>query len=91
MKKTKQPKWHKRSNEGVCLNRDSLDLYIDGELVATQPINPNGLDILKGMVNEKMESGILFQIKIRDSVQWESVPTKADFEPNQFNYEVSVL
>ena len=91
MKKIKQPRRERPYDETVCLQRDSLDLYIDGELVATQPISPNGMDTLKGMVNEKMHSGALFQIKIRNRVQWESMPTKLDFEPRQFNYEVNVL
>ena len=87
-----KPRRERRFDETVCLQRDSLDLYIDGEIVATQPIRPEGMDILNGMVDERMHSGCLFQIKIRDRVQWESVPTKLDVDPETlFSYETSIL
>ena len=78
MIKIKPPKWHNRRNEGICLQRDSLDLYIDGTLVASAPINHDGMEGLKEQVTNTSRSGVLYQIKIRDSVQWESVPTKLE-------------
>ena len=80
MIKIQPPKWHDRRDEDICLQRDSLDLYIDDELVASAPISFDGMEKLKSMVDEVMQSGTLFQIKIRNSVQWESVPTKIEAE-----------
>ena len=77
MKKTWKEK-HPRFDETVCLQRDSLDLYIDGTLVASAPISPKGMDELKASVTDQMRSGILYQIKIRDNVQWESMPTQIE-------------
>ena len=78
MIKIKPPKWHNRRNEDICLQRDSLDLYIDGTLVASAPINHDGMEGLKEQVTNASRSGVLYQNKIRDSVQWESVPTKLE-------------
>jgi hypothetical protein len=87
-----KPRRERPFDETVCLQRDSLDLYIDGEIVATQPISPDGMDILKGMANDRLHSGCLFQIKIRNRVQWESVPTKLDVDPETlFSYETNIL
>ena len=80
MIKIQPPKWHNRRDEDICLQRDSLDLYIDDELTASAPISFDGMEKLKSMVDEVMQSGTLFQIKIRNSVQWESVPTKIEGE-----------
>lgn len=80
MIKIQPPKWHNRRDEDICLQRDSLDLYIDDELTASAPISFDGMEKLKSMVDEVMQSGTLFQIKIRNSVQWESVPTKIEAE-----------
>ena len=82
MKNDKQSKWHNRRNEGVCLQRDSLDLYIDNVLVASAPINHESMEKLKKQCFDNVRSGILYQIKIRDSVQWESIPTQIEDEPN---------
>lgn len=62
-------------DETVCLQRDSLDLYVDGVLIESAPINTKGMETLKKSVDNKMKSGTLFQIRIRNSVQWESIPT----------------
>jgi len=78
-------------DETVCLQRDSLDLYVDDVLIDSAPISYDGMQRLKGQVDEVTHKGTLFQIKIRNSVQWESRPTQIDFEPSQFNYEVSIL
>ena len=77
MKKTWKEE-HPNFDETVCLQRDSLDLYIDGTLVASAPISPKGMDELKASVTDQMRSGILYQIKIRDKVQWESMPTQIE-------------
>ena len=69
---------HPHFDETVCLQRDSLDLYIDGTLVASAPISPKGMDELKASVTDQMRSGILYQIKIRDKVQWESMQTQIE-------------
>ena len=78
-------------DETVCLQRDSLDLYVDDVLTDSAPISPSGMQRLKDKVDDIMHSGVLFQIKIRNSVQWESRPTQIDFEPSKFNYDLSVL
>jgi len=79
-------------DETVCLQRDSLDLYMDDKLVASAPISYDGMERLKSKVDEIMNSGVLFQIKIRNSVQWESVPTKLDVDlETLFSYETSIL
>ena len=78
-------------DETVCLQRDSLDLYVDDVLIDHAPISFDGMQRLRDRVDDVMHSGVLFQIKIRNSVQWESRPTQIDFEPDQFNYEASVL
>lgn len=78
-------------DETVCLQRDSLDLYVDDVLTASAPISHRGMQSLRDKVDDVIHSGMLFQIKIRNSVQWESRPTQIDFKPNQFSYEVSVL
>jgi len=84
--------WKERQlPDGICLQRDSLDLYVDDVLSDSAPISPSGMERLRGKVDDVMHSGMLFQIKIRNSVQWESRPTQIDLEPNQFSYEVSVL
>ncbi len=84
--------WKERQlPEGICLQRDSLDLYVDDVLTASAPISFDGMQGLKTKVDDIMHSGMLFQIKIRNSVQWESRPTQIDFNPNQFNYDISVL
>ena len=80
MIKIQPPKWHNRRDEDICLQRDSLDLYIDDELTASAPINFDGMEKLKSMVFDELNSGTLYQIKIRNSVQWESVPTKFEAE-----------
>ena len=85
------PKWHNRHNEPICLQRDSLDLYVDGELTDSAPINYDGMERLRAKVDDVMHSGMLFQIKIRNSVEWESRPTQIDFEPDAYSYETSVL
>ena len=77
MKKTWKEE-HPNFDETVCLQRDSLDLYIDGVLVASAPINSTGMEKLKAAVTDQMRSGILYQIKIRNSVQWESTPTQIE-------------
>ena len=78
-------------DETVCLQRDSLDLYVDDVLTASAPISYRGMQSLRDKVDDVIHSGMLFQIKIRDSVQWESRPTQIDFEPNTRCYETSVL
>ena len=78
-------------DETVCLQRDSLDLYVDDVLIDHAPISFDGMQRLRGRVDDVMHSGVLFQIKIRNSVQWESRPTQIDFEPNTHCYETSVL
>ena len=78
-------------DETVCLQRDSLDLYVDDTLTASAPISHRGMQSLRDKVDDIMHSGVLFQIKIRNSVQWESRPTQIDFEPNTYCYETSVL
>ena len=84
--------WKERQlPDGICLQRDSLDLYVDDVLTDSAPISPDGMQRLRNKVDDVMHSGVLFQIKIRNSVQWESRPTQIDFEPSLFNYEVSVL
>jgi len=70
------PRRERNWDDTVCLQRDSLDLYVDGELTASAPINADGMDKLKDMVHDELHSGTLYQIKIRNLVQWESVPTK---------------
>ena len=89
--KDNKPRRERVYDETVCLQRDSLDLYVDDVLTASAPISFDGMQGLKTKVDDIMHSGMLFQIKIRNSVQWESRPTQIDFEPNQFSYEVSVL
>ena len=69
-------------DETICLQRDSLDLYVDDVLVDSSPINYNGMERLKDVATSMMQSGMLFQIKIRNSVQWESIPTQIEDEPN---------
>ncbi len=76
MKKILPPRRERNYDDTVCLQRDSLDLYVDGELTASAPISSNGMEKLKDMVYEELNSGTLYQIKIRNRVQWESVPTK---------------
>ena len=76
MKKILPPRRERNYDDTVCLQRDSLDLYVDGELTASAPISSNGMEKLKDMVHEELNSGTLYQIKIRNRVQWESVPTK---------------
>ena len=77
--------WRERQlPDGICLQRDSLDLYVDDVLTDSAPVNYDGMQHLKGKVDDIMHSGVLFQIKIRNNVQWESRPT-------QFNYELGVL
>ena len=89
--KNKKPRRERNFDETVCLQRDSLDLYVDDVLTDSAPISPDGMQRLRNKVDDVMHSGVLFQIKIRNSVQWESRPTQIDFEPSLFNYEVSVL
>jgi len=92
--KNKKPRRELNFDETVCLQRDSLDLYIDGMLVASAPINYDGMEKLKAQVFDNVRSGILYQIKIRDAVQWESVPTQIEDEPEggwPKSYELSVL
>jgi hypothetical protein len=91
MKKILPPRRERSFDETVCLQRDSLDLYVDGELTDSAPINYDGMERLKAKVDDVMHSGVLFQIKIRNAVQWESTPTKLEFDPEQFSYEVNVL
>ena len=87
-----EPKWRSKGwPETVCLQRDSLDLYVDGTLCASQPISHAGMQSLKSIADDVMHNHTLFQIKIRNRVQWESRPTQVDLSPNQFSYEVSVL
>ncbi len=81
MKNDKQPRWQPWSNNGICLQRDRLDLYVDDVLVDSAPINYNGMERLKDVATSMMQSGMLFQIKIRHSVQWESTPTQIEDEP----------
>ena len=84
--------WKERQlPDGICLQRDSLDLYVDDVLTDSAPISPSGMQRLKGKVDDIMHSGVLFQIKIRNSVQWEWRPTQIDFEPRKFKYDLSVL
>ena len=82
MKNDKQPRWQPWSNKGICLQRDSLDLYVDDVLVDSAPINSKGMDDLKDKAQSMIMSGLLFQIKIRNSVQWESTPTQIEDEPD---------
>ena len=89
--KNKKPRRERNFDETVCLQRDSLDLYVDDVLTDSAPISPDGMQRLRDKVDDIMHSGVLFQIKIRNNVQWESRPTQIDFEPSQFNYEVSIL
>jgi len=89
--KNKKPRRERNFDETVCLQRDSLDLYVDDVLTDSAPISPDGMQRLRDKVDDIMHSGVLFQIKIRNNVQWESRPTQIDFEPSLFNYEVSVL
>ena len=89
--KNDKPRRERNFDETVCLQRDSLDLYVDDVLTDSAPISPDGMQRLRDKVDDIMHSGVLFQIKIRNSVQWESRPTQIDFEPSLFNYEVSVL
>jgi len=89
--KNDKPRRERNMDETVCLQRDSLDLYVDDVLTDSAPISYDGMQRLRGKVDDIMHSGMLFQIKIRNSVQWESRPTQIDFEPSQFSYEVSVL
>ena len=77
-----KPKWWNMRNEGICLQRDSLDLYVDDVLVDSAPINYNGMERLKDVATSMHQSGVLFQIKIRNSVQWESMPTQIEDEPD---------
>ena len=73
-----KPRRERNMDETVCLQRDSLDLYVDDVLTDSAPISPSGMQRLKGKVDDIMHSGMLFQIKIRNSVQWESpVPPDA--------------
>ena len=69
------PRRERPYDETGCLQRDSLDLYVDGVLTESAPINTKGMETLKKSVDNKMKSGTLFQIRIRNSVQWESIPT----------------
>ena len=89
--KNDKPRRERNFDETVCLQRDSLDLYVDDVLTDSAPISPSGMQRLKDKVDDIMHSGVLFQIKIRNSVQWESRPTQIDFEPSKFNYDLSVL
>jgi hypothetical protein len=89
--KDNKPRRERAYDETVCLQRDSLDLYVDDVLCASQPISWAGMRNLKSIADDVMHNHTLFQIKIRNRVQWESRPTQVDFEPNQFSYEVSVL
>jgi hypothetical protein len=77
--KNDKPRRERVYDKTVCLQRDSLDLYVDDVLCASQPISHTGMLNLKGIVNDVIHSHTLFQIKIRNSVQWESRPTQADF------------
>ena len=67
-------------DDTLCLQRDRLDLYIDGVLTESAPINAKGMETLKKSVDDKMKSGTLSQIRIRNSVQWESIPTHFENE-----------
>lgn len=87
----KKPRRERTFDETVCLQRDSLDLYVDGVLIDHAPINFDGMQRLKDRVNDVMESGILFQIKIRDNIQWESRPTQIDFDTATYSYETRVM
>ena len=89
--KDNKPRRERAYDETVCLQRDSLDLYVDDVLCASQPISWAGMRNLKSIADDVMHNHTLFQIKIRNRVQWESRPTQIDFEPSQFNYEVSIL
>ena len=89
--KNKKPRRARPYDETICLQRDSLDLYVDDVLTATAPISYNGMQCLKAKADDLLHSGVLFQIKIRNSVQWESRPTVIEDEPTGFNYESSVL
>ena len=89
--KDNKPRRERAYDETVCLQRDSLDLYVDDVLCASQPISWVGMKNLKDIADDVIHNHTLFQIKIRNRVQWESRPTQVDFNPNQFNYEVSVL
>ena len=86
-----KPRRERMFDETVCLQRDSLDLYVDDVLCASQPISHTGMQNLRGIVDDVKHNHVLFQIKIRNSVQWESRPTQIDFEPNTYCYETSVL
>jgi hypothetical protein len=80
MTKILPPRRERQFDETICLQRDSLDLYVDGKRTASEPINSDGMEKLKSMVFDELNSGTLYQIKIRNSVQWESVPTKFEAE-----------
>ena len=81
MKNDRQPRWL-NIGETVCLQRDSLDLYVDDVLTDSAPINYDGMERLKAKVDDIMHSGMLFQIKIRNVLQWESRPTQIEDEPD---------
>ena len=78
--KSIKPRRQRPMDDTLCLQRDSLDLYIDGVLTESAPINAKGMETLKKSVDDKMKSGTLFQIRIRNSVQWESTPTHFEDE-----------
>ena len=80
------PRRERPYDDTVCLQRDSLDLYVDDVLCASQPIGWAGMKNLKDIVDDVIHNHTLFQIKIRNKVQWESRPTQADF-----SYDMSVL
>jgi hypothetical protein len=80
--KNDKPRREKMFDEMVCLQRDSLDLYVDDVCVASSRICKKGMDELKDMAHTMCRSGVLFQIKIRNSVQWESIPTQIEDEPD---------
>ena len=60
---------------------DNLDLYVDDVRVGSAPMSSAGFTALKDMAQAMMRSGVLFQIKFRDAVQWESIPTQIEDEP----------
>jgi hypothetical protein len=89
--KNDKPRRERMFDETVCLQRDSLDLWIDDEIFTSAPISHKGMEYLKQHVNEIGFPATLFQIKIRNKVQWESRPTQIDFKLNTHCYETSVL
>ena len=81
-----KPWKERRLPDDICLQRDSLDLYVDDVLTDSAPIGYGGMQRLKDIAGDITQCGVLFQIKIRNSVCWESIPTRLDF-----NYEANVL